>query len=212
MVTGTVHAGGVLTRVAVVLVAILAGLGVGAGSAWAHSSLVSSTPAADAALDQVPSSIELVFNQDISESFATVVLTDSSGEQRQLPGVTVSGPTVRAPIESSSSMRAGRHTIGYRVLSADGHPITGEIVFSVLPTADASAPASVDPNSPAGQSVVPRISAGPEPQAVETSAGGTLKDNWIVFVLVGGVLVGLIVIGALLVFSSDRDRDDRDSS
>lgn len=210
MVTETNRVGWALMRLAVVLAITGVGVGVGAGAASAHSSLVSSTPAADAALDQVPRSIELVFNQDISESFATVVLTDSSGEQQQLPGVTVSGPTVSAPI--ASPMQAGRHTIGYRVLSADGHPITGEIVFSVLPTADASAPASVDPNSPAGQSAVPRISADPAPQAVETSAGGTLKDNWIVFVLVGGVLVGLIVIGALLVFSSDRNRDDRDSS
>lgn len=210
MATGTVHAGGVLAKVAVVLVALVAGLGGGAGSASAHSSLVSSTPAADAVLDQVPSSIELVFNQDISQSFATVVLTDSSGEQRQLSEVAVSGPTVSAPIQAP--LQAGRHTIGYRVLSADGHPITGEVPFSVISPATGSAPASVGPNSPAGQSAVPRISAGPAPQAVENSTGGKLKDNWIVFVLVGGALVGLIAIGALLVFSSDRNRDDRDPS
>lgn len=92
-----------------------------------------------------------------------MVLIDSSGEQRQLSEVAVSGPTVSAPIQSPLQM--GRHTIGYRVLSADGHPITGEVAFSVLSTAaasgPASGPASVDPNSLAGQSAVPKISAGP---------------------------------------------------
>lgn len=51
-----------LARVAVVLFAVVVGLGAGAGSAPAHRSLVSSTPAADSVLDRAASSVELVFN------------------------------------------------------------------------------------------------------------------------------------------------------
>ena len=38
---------------------------ISAGTAQAHSALVGSTPSADAVLDTAPSSVELVFNQEI---------------------------------------------------------------------------------------------------------------------------------------------------
>ncbi|HEY9312947.1 copper resistance CopC family protein [Williamsia sp.] len=199
-----------------VVVVAAVGLGVGAGSALAHSSLVSSTPAVDAALDKQPTSIELVFNQDISEQFAQVALTDSAGEQLQLSEVAVSGPTVTTPIVSS--VPAGRYTIGYRVVSADGHPITGEVAFSVLSTGLTSAPvptgapAAVNPAGPGEGAVGPSVSATQPPQATDTATGSKLEDNWIVVVLLGGVLLGLIVIGALLVFNSGKDRGDDENS
>ncbi|WP_040711853.1 copper resistance CopC family protein, partial [Nocardia takedensis] len=46
-------------------------------------------------------------------------------EQWVAQGVTVDGPTVRATLRPG--LPAGQFTVGYRVVSADGHPITGSV-------------------------------------------------------------------------------------
>ncbi|MDV8022732.1 copper resistance protein CopC [Rhodococcus sp. IEGM 1330] len=119
----------------------------GAAPASAHSELVSSDPPADASLELAPKNgVGLVFNQDINESFATISLIGPDDEQWAQGSATVEGPDVSVMVKEG--LPNGKYTVGYRVTSADGHPITGSYTFSVQVAATDTA-SSTSPSSPA---------------------------------------------------------------
>ncbi|WP_168176529.1 copper resistance CopC family protein [Williamsia sp. 1135] len=179
------------------------GLSLGAGPAAAHSSLVSSNPAADSVLEQPPTSIELVFNQDISESFATIAVRDGTDAQVEVSAPSVAGPVVTARLPAG--LAAGGFTVGYRVVSADGHPITGEFTFTVAAGVTATSAEGVAPAIPGSASATDRPAQdahrGDDPD-------GSLESNWIVVVVIIAVVLGLATIGGLLLFSSRRHSDE----
>lgn len=100
-----------------------------AAPASAHSELVSSDPPADATLEFAPIGVGLVFNQDINESFATISVVGPDDTQWAQGTATVEGPDVS--ILLADGLPNGQYTVGYRVTSADGHPITGTYGFAV---------------------------------------------------------------------------------
>ncbi|WP_168176584.1 copper resistance CopC family protein [Williamsia sp. 1135] len=187
--------------VGVALVAL--GLSLGVGPAAAHSSLVSSNPAADSALEQPPTAIELTFNQDISESFATIAVRDDTDTQIEVSAPSVVGTVVTARLPTG--LAAGGFTVGYRVVSADGHPITGEFTFTVAAGVAATDTGEAAPAIPGGSSVADR-------PAQDTHRGddpdGSLDSNWIVVVVILAVVLGLAIIGGLLLYSSRRHSDE----
>ena len=109
-----------------------------AAPASAHSELVSSDPPADATLDFAPIGVGLVFNQDINESFATISVVGPGDTQWAQGTATVEGPDVSVLLQDG--LPNGEYTVGYRVTSADGHPITGSYGFSVDVAATATPP------------------------------------------------------------------------
>ncbi len=100
-----------------------------AAPASAHSELVSSDPPADVTLEFAPIGVGLKFNQDINESFATISVVGPGDTQWTQGTATVEGPDVSVLLEDG--LPNGQYTVGYRVTSADGHPITGSYGFSV---------------------------------------------------------------------------------
>ena len=100
-------------------------------AATAHSELLESNPVADSTVAELPAAVILTFNQDIQPEFSTVTLTDSNGTNWIPDAPTVDGPRVRATIDATAP--ASVYTVGYRVLSADGHPISGSFAFTFTP-------------------------------------------------------------------------------
>jgi copper resistance protein C len=193
-------------RVCTVLVGfglVMLGLQVGSGMASAHSALVSSNPPADSVLEQPPTLIELTFNQEVSESFATIALREGPDTQIEVSAPSVSGSTVTARVPGD--LAPGGYTVGYRVVSADGHPITGQFSFTVT----SAASDQVSPALPGGTSAAaaPPLSAAVDTQRGD-DPGGSLDSNWIVVAVIVAVVLGLTTIGGLLIFSSRRDADD----
>lgn len=117
----------ILIVTAVAVLALLAG----AGPSSAHSSLVTANPQRDAVLDQSPSSIDLTFDQDVSDRSPVVALSDSAGQELEVSAPTVRGPLVSAQI--TSELTAGEFTVSFGVDSADGDPVTGDFTFEVAP-------------------------------------------------------------------------------
>jgi methionine-rich copper-binding protein CopC len=119
----------------------------------AHSALVSSVPADGATLSAAPTEIVLTFNENINASFTQVALTRADTTVALAP-VAVKGPEVRAQI-SPPSPGPGAYRVAFRVVSADGHPISGETRFTVsgpavtTPAATPSASASAVPSAAA---------------------------------------------------------------
>ncbi|MGB3443466.1 MAG: copper resistance CopC family protein [Actinophytocola sp.] len=125
-----------------VSVLALAGLGLFAlaAPASAHNSLTSSNPADDASLDAGPGEVVLTFDQPVqkSERLNSIAVTGPDGNQWQDGPSAVDSNVVTVPVRELGPK--GVYTIGYRIVSADGHPVSGELKFT-LTTAGNGTPA-----------------------------------------------------------------------
>src|SRR5690606_22150186 len=89
----------------------------------------STTPADRAALDAAPSEVELVFNEPVSVPDGGVRAFDGDGGRVDEAAVDVEGGTIRLGLRDG--LGEGAYVVTYRVISQDGHPITGACTFSV---------------------------------------------------------------------------------
>lgn len=95
--------------------------------AFAHSQIIGSNPKNGAHLDALPSTVEVKFNEELKEpAFIAVVAPNGDVLKTE---TTIEGNVARASVESSE--QTGEFALNYRVVSADGHPITGSVTFSV---------------------------------------------------------------------------------
>ena len=112
------------------LVGVLGGLGaavLGAAPAAAHASLQSTDPEADQLLDVAPDVIRLVFDEPVEVALGGVDVIDPEGGR--LGGsaeLADDGLAVVVPFDESGQ---GTYTVAWRVVSEDGHPISGSFVF-----------------------------------------------------------------------------------
>jgi copper transport protein len=106
------------------LVVLLAGLAL-APPAWSHASLLRAEPADGAMLADPPATLKLTFNEPVSP--LVLRLTGPGGEMLT-PSVSGGSSTVTV---TPPPMRRGTYVLGWRVASADGHPIGGAVVFSI---------------------------------------------------------------------------------
>ncbi len=119
-----------------VAVAVLCGLALllGAAPAFAHTRLQSSDPADGASVATRPARVSLTFNEAMQAGFTTITVVgpdgtrvpDRRGHGRRRHSVTVGLPPLGP---------AGRYEIGYRVVSDDGHPVTGSVAFTLTTAA-----------------------------------------------------------------------------
>ena len=66
---------------------------------------------------------EETFSDAMTEEYAKVAVTSPDGKSAASGEPRVSGKTVTLALAPTS--RAGRYMVGYRVVSADGHPVSG---------------------------------------------------------------------------------------
>ena len=112
------------------------------GRAAAHNSLVSSDPADGARLASGPAAIRLTFDQPVRDGFNTVAVTGPDNTRWATGQVVAGGSSVSAALLPLGP--AGEYVIGYRIVSADGHPVTGTVRFQ-LTRAGSGTPAAQDP-------------------------------------------------------------------
>jgi copper transport protein len=138
----------------VAVVGSLSWAGAAAPTASAHAVLIKSVPEQGALLHEEPRQIVLRFNEPVETSFGAVRIYDDRGKRVER------GAPLR-PRSDTIAMRIGSgllgvYTVTYRVLSADGHPVSGAFVFGMheAPTESAQARASrLAPDSAAGKGV-----------------------------------------------------------
>ena len=109
------------------LAAIWLFLAFGCVAASAHATLVRSEPADGAVLAAAPDGLVLVFNEPVSPLVLRLVGAD--GESVPLDDVAVSQETVTVGLPAG--LGDGGWVVSWRVVSGDGHPIGGSVVFSV---------------------------------------------------------------------------------
>ena len=101
--------------------------------AHAHTSLELSTPSDSQSIEFLPNKLSASFDEDLVEIEGEVVntleLESADGKKYVLSSASIAGPTVSARA-GDGEYPAGDYVLKYRVVSADGHPVTGEIKFS----------------------------------------------------------------------------------
>jgi copper resistance protein C len=104
-------------------------VGAGTGTAAAHDVLVGSAPAAAATVDAAPAAVTLEFSQAPQPLGARVVVTGPGGTSAANGAVQVRDRTVVQPLVDR--LPAGSYLVDWRITSADGHPLTGTVPFTV---------------------------------------------------------------------------------
>ena len=175
-------------------------------AAPAHSALVSAVPADQAVLASGPTELVLTFNEEINPRFAQLALS-RSGDVVALNPATATGTVLRATLADPGP---GTYRIAYRVVSADGHPISGETSFTV--TGPTRTPTSTGATSTAATSTTsassnPSAGAGAAATDSMTSATpttGSQRQDGMTWLYIGGALLALA--GLTGVWESRRKR------
>lgn len=168
-------------------------VGFSLGEASAHTGLESSVPADGEVLTDVPGTlgVTLTFTEDVQANFAQVAVTGPEGESVTSGPVVVEGAVARQPVDLSAE---GAYVVAYRVVSSDGHPVSGQVAFSVQDVGDT--PADTTPEAPPS-TASPELTA--SPSAVTPAADdddGSGSGGWWPVLAVGGALVA-VCLGAL---------------
>ncbi|WP_181176695.1 MULTISPECIES: copper resistance CopC/CopD family protein [unclassified Mesorhizobium] len=95
--------------------------------AFAHAALIKTDPADGAVLAQAPTRFSLTFSEPVSPLVLTLVKPD--GTPVPLTDFRLSDQTVE--IDNPQALKSGTHVLSWRVISADGHPVGGSLLFSV---------------------------------------------------------------------------------
>ena len=180
----------------------------------AHADLQVSTPEDGESLEVAPEEIRLTFSEELFEELVEISILDAAGdlystigvEQTPPPGTDVIFPwPPQAP--------PGEYSIAYRVVSADGHPVTGTVSFSYAATApepSAPEPSSSD-SAPSAQSSTPASSptaSAPfaSPASESSTSSSTDSSSVTPFVVTGVVLLlGVIAASAIIVRARQRN-------
>ena len=106
---------------------------VSATAAFSHATLVSSQPADGAVLDRAPAMLALTFNEAVAPLVFKLLGPD--GAPISIAPPADGGVSLRIPVKN---LAHGTHVLSWRVVSADGHPVGGALLFSIgAPTANA---------------------------------------------------------------------------
>lgn len=118
------------------LICLLAAGAAVSGSACAHAALTAASPADGAVLTAAPSELSLSFSEPVSPLVLKLIGPD--GIARPLGRVTLKDKTLA--IEPPAGLSRGTHVLSWRVVSEDGHPVGGSVLFSI--GAPSAAPAA----------------------------------------------------------------------
>ena len=105
----------------------LAVLALSCASALAHAYLVESRPGDGDLLREQPAQVELAFSEPVEITTASHV--DPQGAVARLPFQT--GEQARVLLALPAGLAQGSHLVSWRVISQDGHSVSGSIVFSI---------------------------------------------------------------------------------
>lgn len=178
-----------------------------APAALAHDRLKSSSPADKAKVERVET-IELEFTARMT--MPTIVLEGPDGKSVPVSKPSTQGVKVTASPEEE--LASGRYRLAWRVVSSDGHPIQGELRFTVTApdspspspsTTESSPPSSETPSPvPSSASAPPPASPAAAPAAAES--GGVPGWLWIA--------AAVLVLGGLAIFFGGRRKNDPGSA
>ncbi|MBR0775834.1 copper resistance protein CopC/CopD [Bradyrhizobium diazoefficiens] len=116
---------------------LVAGFATGAA---AHAALISVEPASGSMLASAPEAVRLRFNEAVTPG--AIRLIDGAGRARDDAHVSASGETIS--VAMPPDLPQGTAVVSYRVISQDGHPVAGSMIFSIGMPTGTKPPATAD--------------------------------------------------------------------
>lgn len=173
-------------RRSILVVAVLAAACVLPARASAHAVLQHTSPHENAAVTGAPATVRLDFNEPVEISFGAVRVYDEHAGRVDAGNVSyVGGRQSSVSVGLRDGLGRGVYTTTYRVLSADGHPVSGGFAFAV------GEQVSTRRDTPQVADLLARSSA---PAAVEALYGATRALHYAaLLLLIGAVFFGLLV-------------------
>lgn len=152
-----------------------------AGPASAHDIVTGSDPADGSTVAMAPSRVTVTFDEAPEAAFSTLTVVGPDGAQHQQGATTTAGDVVSVGVGALPT--AGEYEVGYRIVSSDGHPVTGSVSFTL--TTPSPATAAAPAAAPATQAAPPSPAA-----SSRTDDGGPPAWPFVVLavVVVGGAV------------------------
>jgi methionine-rich copper-binding protein CopC len=176
--------------------------------AAAHDQLLDSSPTEGEHLDVAPTEVTLRFSDEILTIGPAVIVADDAGGTWTVGDPVLDGPDVVTAL--ADDVPDGAYEVRWRVVSSDGHPITGVIPFTVgdvAPATDREAAATASADPTAG---LPADQTGTAAPAADAAQG----PAWVRPVVVGalGALVASVVFWVAARVSRRRPSPPDDAS
>lgn len=96
-------------------------------SAFAHTALKESTPADGATVEEIPTSISLMFNRPVK-----LIKLKLMGDGHEMPADFENTGEVKKHFTlETPGMHSGAFTVSWAAISGDGHTVTGSYTFTV---------------------------------------------------------------------------------
>lgn len=189
-------AGSRVLAVAAALLLAFVALFAMASPAQAHDELIGSSPAADSTLDALPAELTLTFSAQIAgdEGASEIQVTDASGTSLVDGAPSAQDNVLTQPLAGEAS---GLVTVLWKVVSSDGHPISGELSFTVTAAPEPTPTETAEPTPTETVEPEPTETSTPtsSPSAAPADEDSTFTDVW-PWVVGGIVIAGLA--GAVL--------------
>jgi len=174
-----------------------------APGALAHTELVLSEPPAGAVLGADPTEVLLTFSEELIRESVGISVEDGTGFVVTVAAPEVDGADVSFPWPPA--LTGPDFTVNYRVVSQDGHPVSGSLSFTGA-TPAAAAPSAV--SSLTASSSAPAASGAPAPNGTSTPESDS-QPSAIVLI---GVWVALAAVAIAILLISRRGRRGRAGS
>ncbi len=191
-----------LALVAALLLALLAVLAI-PSPASAHDELLGSDPAQDSTVDALPDQLTLTFSGAIAteEGASEVSVTDASGTELADGAPTAQDNVLTQPLDGEAS---GAVTVLWKVVSSDGHPISGEFSFTVAGAPTPTTTASPTPTATRTIAPAPTETTAPTPTPGPPASAADMTP-WII----AGIVLLLLVIAAIVYLVASRSRREK---
>ncbi|MCY8046599.1 copper resistance CopC/CopD family protein [Bacillus haynesii] len=101
-------------------------------AAFAHAYIVNSTPAENQELKKAPAEIKIEFNEAIQKGFHSITVRNSSGERVDSGKTEIDPQNAKImTVKLKPKLQDDIYSAEWRAVSADGHPVSGTIPFSI---------------------------------------------------------------------------------
>jgi len=198
-------------------------------SASAHDYIISTDPAKDATVTTPLQTVSLTFNDRVLDyggnNLVTVTGPDAATRHFETGCTTVADTVVSVPVALGA---AGKYTVSYQVVSADGHTVSDQYAFTYQPPAGTTAAEGTEKTACGASTAAPggESTTGPTTQATQpagaqptetagspkpTAAASTTDVGLVIGIAIGIVVLALIAVVIVILTARRKPRPKSDS-
>lgn len=129
-----------IKRVSIGLLALLLFSITNIYSSFAHSSMIEQFPKGNSIISEMPQEVKLTFDEELLDlgSGNSVTVRNPEGKEITIGATTLFSSNISR--ELTASTIAGKYSVSYRVVSADGHVVEGTYQFILKSKSESKSP------------------------------------------------------------------------